>query len=313
MSQRFPCPINRTETEILTPLSSHNIEPFKPLIQHDSTLLLIQRKPARIVQLLARFAGDVGAHVLSIGVSHCLVMFVKFEFEWWIRWEKRGMKARYASMIYSETKTDGAREGGDETGETYPAIRAREQRLIAQLRHILAPLLLRLCRRLDRTDTLFAHFGDGVDDPAALHFDAGGAVAEGCGALWRVSLGIVLGHWENYLSAVEEEHVGVAGAGHAEVGPGARSPFLSQGDAINVEEPHVFHAAGDRVEAGGEGDEVDFMEGAVGGEDAFGFDLDDGVGFDIDDVDVGVVELLVEVLFERGALGAEGVRGLEGG
>lgn len=115
------------------------------------------------------------------------------------------------------------------------------------------------------------------------------------------------------MSAVEEEHVGVAGAGHAEVGPGARSPFLGQRDAVNVEEPHVFHAAGERVEAGGEGDQVDLMQGAVRSEDAFGFDLHDRVGFDIDDVDVGVVELLVEVLFKRGALGAKGVRGLEGG
>ena len=51
------------------------------------------------------------------------------------------------------------------------------------------------------------------------------------------------------------------------------------------------------------------MDCPVGGEDSFGDDVGDWVGPYVEDVNVGLVELFVIRLLERGTLSAEDVEG----
>lgn len=78
----------------------------------------------------------------------------------------------------------------------------REERRGADVVEAPLPLPARLGGRVDELEPLPVDGLDGVADPAALDFDARGAVAEEGGA----------------VGAVEVEHVGVAGDGGAEVG-----------------------------------------------------------------------------------------------
>jgi hypothetical protein len=67
-----------------------------------------------------------------------------------------------------------------------PAVRLGKERGIAYLLDHLNPFHLRFTRRLDRVNVLLIDFRDGVDDPVALHFDAGRTVRECSGALCSV-------------------------------------------------------------------------------------------------------------------------------
>ena len=78
----------------------------------------------------------------------------------------------------------------------------RKQRRATDIVDLLFPFTARFEGRVDELEVLAGNEVDGVADPAALDFDAGGAVAEEGGA----------------VGAVEVEHVGVAGDGGAEVG-----------------------------------------------------------------------------------------------
>ena len=77
-----------------------------------------------------------------------------------------------------------------------------EKRRVAEVVDALLPLPARFRGRVYEFEPLSVDRVDGVADPAALHFDAGGAVAE---EGWAVR-------------TVEVEHVGVAGDGGAQVG-----------------------------------------------------------------------------------------------
>lgn len=78
----------------------------------------------------------------------------------------------------------------------------REKRLAADVVDLLLPLFARLRSRVDKFQPLPVNRLDGVSDPAALHFDAGGTVAEE----------------SRPVRAVEVEHIGVSWDGGAEVG-----------------------------------------------------------------------------------------------
>lgn len=84
-----------------------------------------------------------------------------------------------------------------------PTIRLRKQRLLTQLINLALPLLLRLPRRIHSPDFLLFNLRDRIYDPVSLGFDAGGAVSKRGGT----------------PGTVEEEHVGVVVACHAQVGP----------------------------------------------------------------------------------------------
>lgn len=97
------------------------------------------------------------------------------------------------------------------------------------------------------------------------------------------------------------------------MGPRPGLPGVGEGLAGGGAEAHVFHAAGRGVESRGEDDDVELVEVAVFGDEAFGGEFFDWVGAQIDDVDVRFVELLIVVLFQARSLGAEGMDGFEWG
>jgi hypothetical protein len=100
-------------------------------------------------------------------------------------------------------------------------------------------------------------------------------------------------------------------AGHSKVCEGTILPLLGQVLAFSVLETHVLHATGDRVEAGSEGDNVEFSELAVAGNDTSLCELGDGSLLDVDNIVLSLVHHLVEVLFQRGTLSSPCVRSLE--
>lgn len=118
------------------------------------------------------------------------------------------------------------------------------------------------------------------------------------------------------LRPVKKEHVWVSIAGHAEIGPRTHLPRVTECFSIDIAQARVLHPTGDRVEAGSEGDDIEFVQHTVGGEDAFRPDFDNRVSFGVNHIDVVFAELLIEILFEGGTFRTEacsGSRGASGG
>lgn len=135
---------------------------------------------------------------------------------------------------------------------------------------------------------LVPHVFDTPDDPVGLQLGTSGPVTERGRALW----------------SIEEEEIREAGGCHTQVGPGAESPFGFEGLAVDAFDVDLGETAGDGIEAGGEDEDVEFVE-ARGRLHACRFDFDDGVVFEGDEVDVGLVVYFVVALFETWSFGAE--------
>jgi hypothetical protein len=76
---------------------------------------------------------------------------------------------------------------------------------------------------------------------------------------------------------------------------------------VDASRPHIRHPSSDDVEAGGDGDYVEFMECPVASEDSLRFELNDGRLVNVNNVNVRAVELLVEVLLETWSFDTGGV------
>ena len=99
-----------------------------------------------------------------------------------------------------------------------PALRVWEQCLVVQLFDLLSPLLFVLCLWVQVGNSIFLCLLDCIEDPVALKLDAGRAVGE---RRWSVS-------------AIQEEHVGIAVRGHAKIRISAFSPLLLEVLAVDV-------------------------------------------------------------------------------
>ena len=98
---------------------------------------------------------------------------------------------------------------------------------------------------------------------------------------------------ERAVGAQDHEHVGEPGGGHAEVAGRSVAPVLFDALSVSAADVDAHVVAVDRVEAGGEHQDVEFVQGAVLGDDALLRDPDDRVFLDVDQRDVGAVERLV--------------------
>ena len=109
------------------------------------------------------------------------------------------------------------------------------------------------------------------------------------------------------MRTIREEEIGEAGCGHTEVGPGAHLPLLAQDFAVYTFDDDVLDSTCNRVKPRCKRDDVELVEGSIFLADAVSFEATDGVILDVNDIDVGSVELVIKVLLQREALGAEGV------
>lgn len=109
-----------------------------------------------------------------------------------------------------------------------------------------------------------------------------------------------------------EEHVGIVGASHADVRVSAICPSLTKIHTMDIEETHVFHATGYRVKSSRQSNEIKFSQLAISCDDAFLSDFLDRIGLDINDIILGPVHCLVEILLQTGSLRSPWVRSLRG-
>ena len=132
-----------------------------------------------------------------------------------------------------------------------------------------------------------------LDDALALVLGARGPVAEAGGR----------------LRAVTEKQVREARGGDAKVGAHALGPLVPDRDVVAAADVDAGEPAGHRVEAGAEGDHVEFVL-AVAGEHAARRDALDGTRLQVHQADVRLVEDVEEPLLERGPLDRVGMRRL---
>jgi len=132
-------------------------------------------------------------------------------------------------------------------------------------------------RRIDAFDALDALDAlDRIHNPATLYLDAGRAIRKRCRS----------------LRPVKKEHVQVPIAGHAEIGSRTHLPRVTQCSSIDIAQTHILHPTGDRVEVGSEGDDIEFVQHTVGGENVFRPDFGNQVSFDVNHIYVVFAELL---------------------
>jgi hypothetical protein len=110
------------------------------------------------------------------------------------------------------------------------------------------------------------------------------------------------------LWAICEEKVGKAWSRHAEVGVCPVFPLLSQSLVVNPLEFDIPQSSSDRIESCSKSNNVEFTELAIRGDDSLFDELLDGRLLAIDDMNVGLIEGIIVVLFERRPLGSERVR-----
>ena len=107
------------------------------------------------------------------------------------------------------------------------------------------------------------------------------------------------------VGPLQHEEVREPGHGHGAVAAGTVRPRLVQGHAVATRDRHGTHEALG-VEAGGEDQHVELVDGAVGGLDALGHDADDVVGHHVDGV---TLDLAVEAAGDDQALAQRVVGG----
>lgn len=105
-----------------------------------------------------------------------------------------------------------------------------------------------------------------------------------------------------------EEHVGEVCARHSDVRVSAVRPTLAKVHTVNVEKTHILHATSHRVEASRKSDDIKLPLLSIRRDDTLLGNLLHGVILDIDDVILGPVDSLVEVLLQTRSLGSPRVR-----
>ena len=173
-----------------------------------------------------------------------------------------------------------------------PALRQWKQRFIPDFPIPPRPVLLHLLLGLEASHAFAHQISHRRLDPIGLDLDTARTVAER----------------RRRLGPVQEEHVGEVRDGDAQGGAGAALPVLGDGLAVCAADVELREAAGDRVEAGREGDDVELDEPGAGA-DAVGRDLLDRGGVNVNNIDVWEGGDFVKVLLEGRALCSPWVRG----